>query len=38
MIVHGGRPSPFVRKVLTVLEEKGIAHEQKRPDADAQDP
>lgn len=29
MIVHGSRLSPFVRKVLMVFEEKGIAYEQK---------
>ncbi len=29
MIVHGGRPSPFARKVMTFLEEKGIAYESK---------
>ena len=29
MIVHGGRPSPFARKVLVTLEEKGIPYEQK---------
>lgn len=29
MLIHGGRPSPFVRKVLTVLEEKNMSYEQK---------
>ncbi len=29
MIVHGSRLSPFVRKVLMLFEEKGIAYEQK---------
>jgi len=29
MLIHGGRPSPFVRKVLTVLEEKNLSYEQK---------
>jgi glutathione S-transferase len=28
MIVHGARPSPFVRKVLVTLEEKGLPYEQ----------
>ncbi len=28
MILHGATPSPFARKALVVLEEKGIAYEQ----------
>jgi glutathione S-transferase len=27
LIVHGGLPSPFVRKVLICLEEKGVPYE-----------
>lgn len=29
MLIHGGRPSPFVRKVLTVFEEKKLSYDQK---------
>lgn len=29
MIVHGGAPSPFSRKVMVALEEKGMAYESK---------
>jgi len=29
MIIHGGAPSPFVRKVMVVCEEKGLDYEDK---------
>ncbi len=29
MIIHGGAPSPFVRKVMVACEEKGLAYEDK---------
>ena len=29
MIIHGGAPSPFVRKVIVACEEKGLAYEDK---------
>jgi glutathione S-transferase len=29
MIIHGGAPSPFVRKVMVAFEEKGLAFEDK---------
>ena len=29
MIIHGARPSPFVRKVIVFAEEKGLAVEVK---------
>jgi len=29
MIIHGGPPSPFVRKVLVYCEEKGLSYESK---------
>ena len=29
MIIHGGAPSPFVRKVIVAFEEKGLAYEDK---------
>ena len=30
MIVHGGSPSPFARKVMVALEEKGLSYENKQ--------
>ena len=29
MIIHGGAPSPFVRKVMVTCEEKGLSYEYK---------
>ena len=29
MIIHGGAPSPFVRKVMVACEEKGLSYEDK---------
>ena len=29
MIIHGGAPSPFVRKVMVAFEEKGLSYEDK---------
>ena len=29
MIIHGGSPSPFARKVIVAFKEKGVAYESK---------